>query len=239
MQSSLFSGSGPISLEQHAYNAIKVAIQCFHLKPGETLVENDLAGQLGTSKTPVREAFLRLEREGLIVKIPYRGYTVSEISLQAVEEIFAIRAVLEGLAARLAARDFSEQDLERVEEIINRHEKAASAGNLELASQSNRDFHELIRQRCGSRRLSLHLANLDDHLQRYRLLSNFQSGRLDKSVKEHRAVLEALCSRAVDAAEQAARMHIRSVAADLELQDLDQLLERLSAAHSGPRPCIE
>ena len=215
----------PLSLEKMAYNAIKEAILTFRLKPEENLVESDLARQLGISKTPVRESLSRLEREGFVTKIPYTGYYVTPISTQSVSEIFEIRAALEGLAASLAALRLSDEDITLAQTLVARHEQATQNGDIAQAARLNRQFHDLIITRAGNQRLAQILANLDEHLQRYRTLSNFQSGRLDKSVAEHRAVLTALEQRQPSQAEQAVRAHILSVSNDLAHQDIQALIQ--------------
>ena len=93
---------GPNSLKDRAYHRIKAAILNLELKPGDPLVEGELAERLGISKTPVRDALTELRREGLVTKIPYSGTCVSEITQQDIRDIIQIRGVLEALAARLA-----------------------------------------------------------------------------------------------------------------------------------------
>lgn len=223
----------PASLEKRAYEAIKAAILAFELRPGETLVETDLAHKLGISKTPVRDSLARLENEGFILKIPYKGYTVAPISKQSIGDIFEIRAALEGLAARLAAARMAGEEIRKAEELISEHNLASQAGDLTRASALNREFHALILARSGNSRLMQILENLDDHLQRYRVLSNYQAGRLEKSVREHRLILAAIRHQNPDAADQAAREHILSVAQDLNQQDFDVLIRR---AHDQRMP---
>jgi DNA-binding GntR family transcriptional regulator len=218
----------PLSLEKMAYDAIKEAILTFRFKPGESLVENDLARQLNISKTPVRESMSRLEREGFIVKIPYKGYYVTEISRQSMLDIFEIRATLEGLAARRAALNFNNQDVEKARQLIEEHRQAALTNNITLASQLNRQFHVLIIERSENERLIQILNNLEDHLRRYRTLSNFQSGRLEKSVTEHQLILEIFIQRDAQKAEALARQHILSVAEDLAQQNFEELVEKAS-----------
>ena len=219
--------ASPTSLEKLAYDAIKEAILTFRFKPGESLVENDLARQLSISKTPVRDALSRLEKEDFIIKIPYKGYYVAEVSHQSVIDIFEIRAVLEGLALRLAALRCTSADIETARALINEHGAAAESCNIKLASELNRRFHNLLIERSGNERLMHMLENLEDHLARYRMLSNFQSGRLKKSVSEHIQILEAIIDRNADAAEKAAREHMLSVSADLAQQDFDELVNRI------------
>lgn len=226
--------ASPTSLEKMAYEAIKEAILSFRLKPGETLVEADLARQLSISKTPVRDALSRLEKEGFITKIPYKGYYVSEVSRETIIEIFEIRAVLEGLACRLAAPLLTAEDLTALGALLDQHAAAAVSGNIALASQLNRRFHDAVIQKSANRWLADTLAHLDEHLRRYRTLSNFQSGRLEKSVDEHRAILNALASQATAQAEEAARQHLLSVSADLAAQDFKELVQLASSQAATP-----
>ncbi len=219
--------NSPVSLEKIAYDAIKEAILTFRFKPGENLVENDLARQLSISKTPVRDALSRLEKEGFIVKIPYKGYYITDISRQSVIDIFEIRAALEGLAVRLATPLLDKSDIQQAQELIAHHQTAAEADNITDASRLNRDFHDLLISRAGNERLSQILSNLEDHLQRYRTLSNFQEGRLTKSVDEHAEILDAIIHQQAEQAEQAIRAHILSVSEDLAAQNFDELVERI------------
>lgn len=205
----------PVSLKDKAYHAIKSAILSLQLKPGAPLVESDLAQQLGISKTPVRDALLELEREGFVTKVLFKGTYVTEVTLKDVREIFQLRAVLEGLAARLAAPLFSPQELEQIAENLTAAEAALAEGNLDLCSAWGKRLHDAIINKADNQRLTLIIRNLDDHVQRFRLLSDRVSGRLNKSVKEHRRILEALRQRDPAAAEQAMRDHLSSVLQDL------------------------
>lgn len=223
----------PVSLERLAYNTLKDAILSFQLLPGDALVEADLAHQLAISKTPVRDALLRLEKEGLVVKIPYTGVRVAEINQRTLIEIFQIRSALEGLSAFLAVSNFSEADVQQAQGLIAAHQKALESGDIEQASRINRMFHDLLIQRSQNQRLAEILANLDDHLRRYRLLSFYQKGRPIKSVNEHRAVLHAIEAHDSKAAEQAMNAHLLSVLQDLESEDVDSLIEHI---RSGRKP---
>jgi DNA-binding GntR family transcriptional regulator len=205
----------PVSLKDKAYNAIKSAILSLKLKPGDPLVESELAQQLGISKTPVRDALLELEREGFVTKILFKGTYVTEVTLKDVREIFQLRAVLEGLAARLAAPLFSAEELEKTEKTLSAAEAALTVGNLALCSERGKRLHDAIINKADNQRLTLIIRNLDDHIQRFRLLSDQISGRLDRSIKEHHRVLEALRQRDPAAAEQAMRDHLFSVLQDL------------------------
>lgn len=219
--------SGPVSLEKLAYESIKAAILSFQFMPDESLVETDLARQLGISKTPVRDALSRLEKEGFVEKIPYKGYTVTGLSQQTVIEIFEIRATLEGLSARQATPNFTEQDVDIAHDLVRRHHEAARQGDMQAASELNKEFHAHILLKAKNSWLRQILGNLEDHLQRYRLLSNFQAGRLEKSVDEHETILSAIAARQPEKAEQAVRTHLLSVVQDLQNQDFDELIDRI------------
>lgn len=205
----------PVSLKDKAYHAIKNAILSLKFKPGDPLVESDLAQQLGISKTPVRDALLELEREGFVTKVLFKGTYVTEVKLQDVREAFQIRAVLEGLAARLATPLFSIEELEEAEKFIAEAEAVLAEGDTALCSELGRRFHNLIINKADNQRLQHIIRNLDEHHQRFRLLSDQISGRLNKSLKEHRKVLEALQRRDPAAAEEALRGHLFSVLQDL------------------------
>ena len=203
--------SAPVSLKDRAYLAIKGAILSLKLKPGQALVESELAQQLGISKTPVRTALHQLEREGLVTKVLYKGTYVADITLADIREIFLIRAVLEGLAARLAAPSLTDAEIARARDLLRLMEAALNKGENELASQYGAQFHDLILQKADSQRLQLIIYNLDNHVQRFRLLSDRISGRLERSLKEHRLILEALEERDPILAERRVKEHLNSV----------------------------
>jgi DNA-binding GntR family transcriptional regulator len=207
--------STPVSLKDQAYSAIKDAILSLKLKPGDPLVENELAEQLGISKTPVRTALQELEREGLVTKVLYKGTYVREITPRDVREIFQLRAVLEGLAARLAVPALEESDLARARESVRLMETALRAGDRSAASQSGARLHSLLLRKADNERLHLIWNNLDDQTERFRLMSDRISGRLEKSVGEHMGIVEALEQRDPQLAEQRLREHLHSVLEEL------------------------
>jgi DNA-binding GntR family transcriptional regulator len=210
---------GPVSLKDKAYTAIKDAILSVKLKPGTPLVETQLAEELGISKTPVRAALEELEREGFVTRILFKGTYVTEVTVKDLVEIFQLRAVLEGLAARIATPLFSPRELDRIAHKLTAAETALAQGDLALCSELGKSLHDVIIDKADSQRLTLIIRNLDDHVQRFRAISDQISGRLNKSVKEHRRILDALRRRDSDAAAQAMRDHLHSVLQDLFLPD--------------------
>lgn len=222
------------SLDKLAYQKIKEAILTFQFLPGQNLVEGELAAQLGISKTPVRDALMRLEKEGLVSRQPYKGTFVSDITNQDMVNIFEIRVVLEGLAVKLAAKALTDDDLAKMEGLIKKHDAALQEQDFVKASQINAEFHGIILEKCSNQRLREMLHNLDDHLKRYRLLSIAQGVRADKSVPEHRHIVEILRSGDPEKAEEAMKDHLNSAMWDLYDQNFEELEQRLH-----PRPSNE
>ncbi|MCK6579807.1 MAG: GntR family transcriptional regulator [Anaerolineae bacterium] len=205
------------TLETQVYAVVKEAVLSLKLPPGALLVEDELADQLGTSKTPVRNALVKLEQDGLVVRIPYKGTYVSDVSQQDAEEIFELRGVLEGLAARSAVPFLTDKELAQAEAILVEADAVLAQGNLSKASMLGEDFHKLVYKHATNQRLLLFLKMLDDQLRRLRLLSNSGLDRLKKSAGEHRRILEALRLRDESAVEAAFREHHLSVLKDLVL----------------------
>jgi DNA-binding GntR family transcriptional regulator len=203
------------SLKDRAYEAIKDAILCLKLEPGMPLVEKELARHLGISRTPVRDALQELEREGFVTRMSFKGTFVTEVTMRDTSEVFQLRAVLEGLAARIAAPQFTPSELEELDRHLTAAEAALAQGDLALCSEYGQRLHEAIINKAENQRLSDIIHNLDDHVRRLRVLSDRISGRLNTSVKEHRAVLDALIQQDPAAAEQAMRTHLFSVSQDL------------------------
>jgi DNA-binding GntR family transcriptional regulator len=204
-----------LSLKDKAYAAIKGAILSLRFEPGMPLVESDLAQQLGISKTPVRDALQELEREGFVVRVPFKGTYVTDVTPSDIAEIFQLRAILEGFAARLAAPLLSEEELEQVDSDLTAAEAALAEGDIAHCSALGQCVHNALLDKAGNRRLASIDRNLDDHVTRLRILSDRIGGRLSKSVKEHRLVQAALVRRDPAAAEQAMRDHLLSVLQDL------------------------
>lgn len=221
------------SLDRLAYDKIKSAILNFRLLPGQSLVEADLAEQLMISKTPVRDALMRLQREGLVKRLPYKGSFVSEISNQDMVDIFEIRIVLESLAASLVSQEITHSEIDEMEKLIEQHEYALKFGKNSEIAQSNAKFHHLIVSRCTNPHLHNILNEIDDKLKRYRALSISQDTRRDKSVKEHRVILNALREKDAQGAEKAMKNHLQSAMQDLYDQDFEALVQKIVASENG------
>jgi DNA-binding GntR family transcriptional regulator len=131
-------------LREQVYKSLKASILNQALPQNKRLVEERLAEELGTSRTPVREAIQKLEKEGLIHKLSKGGYAVSAITDGDIEEILGIRGILEGYAAYLATTRVTDDDLKFLEEIVNREEQCLKRRELEECVRLNTEFHDRL-----------------------------------------------------------------------------------------------
>ncbi|ASP21083.1 putative D-xylose utilization operon transcriptional repressor [Antarctobacter heliothermus] len=175
------------------------------LMPGERLRETELAERLGVSRTPVREAIRQLEADGLVGHVPRIGASVRKLDYAEVMELYEMRAVLEGTAARLAARAASEVELQ---ELAALNEQLAGAGTGPEASQLNRIFHATLLDAAKNRFLSRSMLSLQRALLILGPSQLSDSARAVEAVDEHRHLLDALLTRDGAVAESAMRAHI-------------------------------
>ena len=197
-----------IPLRDRAYQVLREAIISGQLAPGERLVEAKLAQEMGISRNPVREALRRLEHEGLARRHPRGGMVVAEVDLRDVAEVYAVRSVLEGLAARVAAGRLRPEHRERMAASIRDGEEARRRGDLDLLVQSSSTFHNTILEVAGNARLTSLMQVLDHHIARFRRLSLQAEGSPAEVLEEHRHILEALEQGDGAAAENLMRQHL-------------------------------
>jgi DNA-binding GntR family transcriptional regulator len=214
------------TMKEIAYDAIREAILSGRFPPGQRLVADDLAQEFGTSRMPVREALQRLENAGLVSITPHRGAVVNELSEQEIVEVYHIRAVLEGLAARLAAPRLGPADYDRLNALIDdMAATSTTAPDLEQLLRGNRDFHEIIWQAAQAPRLHELLENLYDASRRFRNISILLSGRLEQIVQEHRRIVKALAAGDPVAAERFANEH-HEITAQRLLDEVEKTKEK-------------
>jgi len=200
-----------LSLGNQAYQELKRFIVERQIPPGGKLNEGELANALGISRTPVREAINRLEKEGLVEIFPQRGAFVVQFSEKDIFELFLIRENLEGLAAYLAAGNISEPALSRLEECLQGFEEPFGEKDTRRYAREDFKFHQTIVMLSDARRLINLVSALHDHIRIYRLTTVGVSGRVKASLAEHRHILEALRRKEPEEAERRMREHIRHV----------------------------
>jgi DNA-binding GntR family transcriptional regulator len=192
-----------------AYWTIRDAIRSGVIQAGDRLDELELAAALDMSRTPVRDALRQLEAERLVEKAPSRGFIVPTMTIDDLVEIYEIREVLEGLAARRAAIRMGQAEIAALRETVERAERARDAGDLTVLWEASNQFHRLLRGGTKNARLPRLLAlMLDAH--RSLRLHEFAPERVGDAVAEHRAIFEAIAAHDGDAAERIARDHSRN-----------------------------
>jgi len=144
---------GPRGAAEQVVRRIREAVVSGRIAPGTWLREAQLAAHLGVSRIPVREALARLEAEGIVERVPYRGARVARFTLEQITESCMLRALLEGLAVKLATPRFLPEDLEKLKELICRLEECTRLGRTEELPPLHRAIHSLIYSRCGSKKL--------------------------------------------------------------------------------------
>jgi DNA-binding GntR family transcriptional regulator len=195
-------------LRELVFDALRNAILDGVIKPGERLLENQLAEELGVSRTPVREAIRKLELEGFAVILPRKGAYVSEISFKDVREVYEIRAALEALASGLAAERVMDNEVEEMERRL-----IAESANLEnednsLTVEADVDLHELIYKATRNEKLISLISNLKEQVYRLRSTSITLPGRKKRSLDEHKRIVEAIAEHNIKLAQRLAHEHI-------------------------------
>ena len=159
------------SLTAKVFKALEKAILSGEFLPGEALTEQSLSGQLGVSRTPVREALRHLEHEGLVKNVPNKGAEVVGVSEKDVDDIYTIRVHIEGLAARWAAENISESEIEKLRDTLELQEFYASKGDSDRVKRLDSTFHEAVYKASESNPLRQILSQLHVSIQRARGLS--------------------------------------------------------------------
>ena len=209
-------------LREVVYETLREAIRTGSLPPGERLMEIQLAEELGVSRTPVREAIRKLELERFVVMIPRRGTYVANLSLKDINEVFEIRAALDGLAAGLAAERITEEELEQLERLLVEISEHIDQHDNEKIVATDEAFHDILYRASRNERLVGIIYNLREQFTRFRSVSINYPGRLQNTLEEHRQLVEAIARREPDMAQQKAREHIENAEQTL-LLELDQL----------------
>jgi len=195
-------------LRDQTYSELRKAILSGPIGPGTVLVQEQLAEQLGVSRTPVRDALDRLANEGLVIRSPGGRIHVAPYSLDELHEKYAVRQALEKLALRLAAPELSSRALPRMRALVDEMRQAIADDHTQRVIQAGADFHEMIYAACGNSYLRQQLTSLNDSIRRYRHAAIDMPGRAAETLREHELIVEQLAARDITAAEQALEEHI-------------------------------
>lgn len=208
------------SLSSRVFQRLREDILSGKYAEHDELRENTIGKELGVSRTPVREALRQLELEGLVTIIPNKGAYVSGITRNDVKDIYYMRSLLEGLCARWAAEHISDEQLDRLEEIIllsEFHTKRDNEVNAQQVADYDGQFHAVLYEASGSRFLQHTLTDFHKYVQNARKMSVVSEERARKSIREHKMILRAIRDKDADLAEQLANEHIIHVMENLKM----------------------
>jgi DNA-binding GntR family transcriptional regulator len=197
----------PKLLPSRIAEKIRELITLGKLKPGERLKENKLAESSNLSRQPIREALRILELENLITIIPRKGAYVSEISLKEIEEIYEIRAMIDGYAARLAVPSITRQDLDELDEVVDLMGEAVREDDFEKLIKQNLSFHQKIITLSKNDTLVKLYESVLLPVRRYQRMGLSLHSSWLVSLEEHRDILEALTSGDIEQVERVCREH--------------------------------
>ena len=195
-------------LREHAYATIKGAIIGGTFEPGRRLIEVKLAEDMKASRTPVREALQKLEKEGLIYRLPKTGFAVKGVSEKEVDEVFDVRGVLEGYAGFLATGRIEEDELRSLEKIIAREEACLEDMNPEEFIRLDGEFHDVLYKAAKNTRLYNLLNDLRDAMYRYRVIILRSQGKPQLAVEDHKRMVASIRSKNPERVARLVRRHM-------------------------------
>lgn len=210
------------SLRGRVFRRLRNDILSGVYKEHDELRETTIGEELGVSRTPVREALRQLELEGLVTIVPNKGAYVTGISKKDVHDIYKIRSMLEGMCARWATRYITPEQIGELEEVILLSEFHLKRKNEEKAvqvSELDGKFHKVLYEASNSRILEHVLSDFHKYVQMARTHSVESRERAEKSIEEHRAILEAIKGKDEDQAERLANAHVMKAMENLHIEE--------------------
>ena len=198
------------SLRGRVFNKLREDILSGKYQDHEELKEVAIGEELGVSRTPVREAFRQLELEGLIQIVPNKGAYVTGITAKDVKDIYMIRSSLEGMCARLATENITEEQLEELEENVYLASFHASKGHMEQMTELDNRFHHILYEACDSKMLEKLLQDFHQYVMRIRKKTLSTKERGIASNEEHRQIMEAIKAKNPDEAQRLDNMHMNN-----------------------------
>jgi DNA-binding GntR family transcriptional regulator len=203
------------SLRAKVFNQLQNDILNGKYQPGDSLIELRLTEELGVSRTPIREAIRQLELEGLVQSIPNKGAIVKGISAKDIEDIYTIRMMIEGLAARWATEKITPQELEELKEALEFEEFYTIRNDSGHLMKFDSRFHDIIFKASKSMPLMHTLSTFHHYVQRARNASFSSPGRAQKALEEHKAILQAIMEKDSEKAEKLTTEHVRNASINL------------------------
>lgn len=198
-----------LPLRDLVFNTLRQAILKGELKPGERLMEIQLAEKLGVSRTPIREAIRKLELEGLVLMIPRKGAEVAKISHKSLQDVLEVRGALEELATDLACQRITDEELESLRKAEAHFKQVVSSGGNEMQiAEADEAYHDIIYNASGNKKLVQMINNLREQMYRYRLEYIKDEAKRGTLISEHEKILEAIRLRDIIRAKALMKEHI-------------------------------
>lgn len=204
------SSEANISKKVKVYFQLKNDIISHRLRAGQAITEEEIVKKFSLSRTPVREIFRKLEHDGLVKNIPYKGTYVSDLNKDEIEEILDIRYVLEGFAAYLAAKKVTDEDMKAFDEIKAMLDKALKTKNSVASFEADTKLHKLILEVAGNKRINSIITNLLSQIHRIRFISGHMTGRINTTANEHFEIIKAIKKRDPELAQKKMQIHIEN-----------------------------
>jgi DNA-binding GntR family transcriptional regulator len=198
-----------LSIRERAYLYLKELILEGEFNTGDRLVERELAEKLKISRTPIREALFRLESQGFVKTVPRKGVVVSHLSNDEIIEVFTILSSLEVLAVKLAAQKLDDQTKNEFEFYIEKL-KSALAGDESNFAELHIEINYFLYKSAKSPKLYEILTGLMDHIRAFAKVGYEKPGRRERSMEEHREIMQAICNREFEMAEYLTKIHIEN-----------------------------
>lgn len=215
-----YAGHG--STADAIHDAVAEGILSRVLPPGWRLGEERLASLFSVSRTPVREALMRLESESLAARNRRSGLVVADVTAEQILEIYVIREALDGIAARQAAHFHSPVDIAALERLNDALAAAAAEGAYDRMATLNVEFHTALARASRNEMLQRFIDQVHQAVRRFRRTTFSSPGRADEAVKEHIAIIEAVKRQDEAGAEKAARQHMQHALATRMVMELDR-----------------
>jgi DNA-binding GntR family transcriptional regulator len=196
-------------LREIIFNTLREAIIVGELKPGERLMEVQLADKMGVSRTPVREAIRKLELEGLVNMLPRKGAHVAELSMKDIMDVLEVRASLDGLATRLSTERITDEELKELKHVFVQFSNYIEKENLNGSIKKDVEFHDIIYRSSHNDKLIQISNNLREQVQRFRVIYLKDYSNQKELIKEHQDIYEAIFNKTPEIAQNMAQMHIK------------------------------
>ncbi|MBN2259681.1 MAG: GntR family transcriptional regulator [Clostridiales bacterium] len=198
-------------LGEIVFDYLRDAIMNGELKPGQRLMENTIAEQLGVSRTPVREAIRKLEKENFITMVPRKGAYVSRLTAKEILDVLEVRRVLEGFAADLAAQRMSDAEKKELRKSFDRFQKFMEKANVQGMIEKDREFHDLIFKATQNGRLISLVKELHEQFHRFRLIYFNEFSNYEDIQNWHSNILLAIENKDAEEAKKQAEGHVAEV----------------------------